>query len=136
MGKCTAGIYLTWVRISSGWAVSGGCVGRDVLFQQIQILSCFGEGDELVKISPGEILAQVFFQSGIRRVTRPGRSKGYKEYKWGRAGGSWSAEQFLKLDWSAERKRKNRSERGAPIFFRISQYFPDFSINIIIIIQV
>ena len=40
---------------------------------------------------------------------------------------SSSAERFLKLDWSAERKRKNRSERGAPIFFQFSHYFPDFT---------
>ena len=69
-------------------------------------------------------MLKFFFQSGIRRVTRPGRSKGYKEYKWGRAGGSWSAEQFLKLDWSAERKRKNSSERGALSFSNFTNVFP------------
>ena len=60
-------------------------------------------------------------------MTRKSSSKmGYDKLVGG-PGGSWSAERFLKLDWSAERKRKNRSERGAPIFFRISQYFPDFA---------
>ena len=34
---CIAWIYLTWVRILSAGAVSGRCVERDVLFQQIHI---------------------------------------------------------------------------------------------------
>ena len=47
--------------------------------------------------------------------------------------GSWSAERFLKLDWSAERKRENRSELGAPIFFLIfpifSRFHKDFTVD-------
>ena len=39
--------------------------------------------------------------------------------------GSRSAERFLKLDWSAERKRNIRSERGAPTFSQFFQNFPD-----------
>ena len=34
---------------------------------------------------------------------------------------------FMKLGWSAERKSKNRSERGAPIFFPIFPIFPIFT---------